>query len=180
MTKKRFSLFHIALALIIVCVLVMSGLLLFMKPGDRHAKKVPSPGSEVKSGTPNPVFRKDGVLTFTDGKSSREIITIAVEVADDEAERTQGLMYRDSLPQFSGMFFLFPVEEPMAFWMKNTRFSLDIIYVDANRRIVDIIENTTPFSEVQLPSKAPAQYVVEVVGGFCREHGIRIGDMIRF
>lgn len=120
------------------------------------------------------------MLTFSDGKSSRPILTIDVEVADDEAERTQGLMYRDSLPEQSGMLFLFPVEEPMAFWMKNTRFSLDILYVDSEYRIINIVENTTPYSLEQLPSEAPAQYVVEVVGGFCRQHGIKPGDLIRF
>ena len=138
------------------------------------------PDTEVETTTPSPVFRKDGMLTFSDGRSSRPILTIDVEVADDEAERTQGLMYRDSLPGFSGMLFLFPAEEPMAFWMKNTRFSLDILYVDSEYRIINIVENTTPYSLEQLPSEAPAQYVVEVVGGFCRQHGIKPGDLIRF
>jgi len=79
-----------------------------------------------------------------------------------------------------GMLFIFEVEEPQGFWMKNTIIPLDIIYVNAKKEIVSIAEDTQPFSEQSLPSKGPAIYVVEVNGGFCAQYGITAGYKIDF
>jgi hypothetical protein len=89
-------------------------------------------------------------------------------------------MYRKELPEMSGMLFLFPREEPLSFWMKNTILPLDIIFIDAARAIVSIAQNTTPFSENPLPSGSPAQFVLEVNGGFCQRHGVAVGDRVEF
>ena len=179
MKKRRITLFHVALSLILVIILVMAGLLVFMKPGHRKPVKKIFPADTVTA-EPKTVFRNDGQLTFRKGATGQDIATIDVEIADDEPERVQGLMYRDSMAENQGMLFLFPREEPMAFWMKNTRISLDIIYLDSERKIVDIVEDTKPFSLEQLPSKAPAQFVVEVNAGFTVKHGIKVGDYINF
>jgi hypothetical protein len=85
-------------------------------------------------------------------------------------------MYRQDLPKLHGMLFLFPREQPLAFWMKNTPLSLDIIFINSARTIVSIAQNTTPFSEKPLPSDSPAQFVLEVNGGFCQRHGVAVGD----
>jgi hypothetical protein len=78
------------------------------------------------------------------------------------------------------MLFLFPNAEPRAFWMVNTPLSLDILFVGPDRKIVKIHPDTTPFSDASLPSGAPAQYTIEVVGGFCAEHGIQEGDDVEW
>ena len=78
------------------------------------------------------------------------------------------------------MLFIFDVEEPQAFWMKNTIIPLDIIYVNSNKEIVSIAANTEPYSEKSLPSGRPAIYVVEVNGGFCDQYGIAAGSKISF
>lgn len=103
-------------------------------------------------------------------------IHVSVEIADTHEKQSLGLMYRRELPELHGMLFLFPRQEPLSFWMKNTLLPLDIIFIDATRTIVGIAQNTTPFSEKMLPSGKPAQFVLEVNGGFCQRHGIAVGN----
>jgi uncharacterized membrane protein (UPF0127 family) len=109
-----------------------------------------------------------------------EPIRVSVEIADTPQKRSFGLMYRRDLPESHGMLFLFPREEPLSFWMKNTPLPLDIIFINAGHTIVSIAQNTTPFSEKPLPSASPAQFVLEVNGGFCQRHGVATGDRVEF
>lgn len=78
------------------------------------------------------------------------------------------------------MLFIFPQEQPLNFWMRNTPLPLDIIYINTDYTIVSIAENTTPYSTAQIPSKHPAKYVLEVNGGFCQSQGIVAGDRVEF
>lgn len=87
-------------------------------------------------------------------------------------------MFRKDLPATQGMLFVFPREEPLSFWMKNTPLPLDIVFISAARTVVNIIANTTPFSENPLPSGTPAQFVLEVHAGFCQRHGITAGARV--
>ena len=105
-------------------------------------------------------------------------VHVTVELADTPEKRALGLMYRRDLPELHGMLFLFPRQEPQSFWMKNTPLPLDIIFIDVTRTIVSIAPNTTPFSEKLIPSDKPAQFVLEVNGGFCQRHGVAIGDRV--
>ena len=89
-------------------------------------------------------------------------------------------MYRKEMPEMSGMLFLFPRAEPLSFWMKNTILPLDIIFINTAYTIVGIAHNTTPFSEKPLPSGSPAQFVLEVNGGFCQRYGVAVGDRVEF
>ncbi len=107
-------------------------------------------------------------------------VRVSVEIANTEEKRQFGLMYRTDLPEMQGMLFLFPREELLSFWMKNTPRSLDIIYINSAHTIVSIARNTTPFSEEHLPSGKPAQFVLEVNAGFCERHGVIEGDRIEF
>ena len=122
-------------------------------------------------------FVKEGELLFTDSKGNT-ITKIDIEIADDDEQRTTGLMYRDKMDESQGMLFIFDTEELQAFWMKNTILPLDIIYVNAKMEIVSIQKNAEPFSEKSLPSIKPAQYVVEVNAGYCERHGVKEGDKI--
>ncbi|WNJ19227.1 DUF192 domain-containing protein [Pontibacter sp. G13] len=127
-----------------------------------------------------PPFVQEGELTFFDHETEAPVGKIAIEIADNEQETTQGLMYRKFMEEDQGMLFLFDSMEPRSFWMKNTHISLDIIYVDEYYRIVSIAKQTTPYSEISIPSEAPAQYVVEVNAGYCDRHGIQKGDRVQF
>jgi len=102
-----------------------------------------------------------------------------VEVADDPAERAEGLMYRQSLADNAGMLFLYPQPQPVEFWMKNTPLSLDIVFVRADGTIARIAANTTPMSEDRIPSGEPVLAVLEVKAGIMQQLGIVAGDRLR-
>lgn len=125
------------------------------------------------------VFKEEGKLWFLSSKGDT-ITGITIEVADNEAETTQGLMYRTHMDSLQGMLFEFPTEEMKSFWMKNTVLPLDIIYADANGIIGSSQNYTTPYSETSLPSKKPAKYVVEVNAGFWDKYNLNEGDKIVF
>ncbi len=124
-------------------------------------------------------MREDAVLTFLapDGAPRTKV---NIEIAEDEASRTQGLMGRQHMEEGQGMLFIFPDEDFRSFWMANTPLPLDIMYVNNARKIVTIQRNTVPSSEESVPSTAPATYVIEVNAGFADRHGITEGDMVQW
>lgn len=103
--------------------------------------------------------------------------TLKVEVASTPETRAKGLMHRDHLPADRGMLFVYPDEEPLGFWMKNTRIPLSIAYADRHGTIVRIAD-MTPYSLDRVPSLYPAMYALEVNQGWFREHGVEKGDRI--
>lgn len=109
-------------------------------------------------------------------------ICLEAEVADSEPLRMRGLMMRESLPEGRGMLFILDEEGLYSFWMKNMNFALDIIWIDALKKIVDIDENVQPcigYCHPLVPV-SPAKYVLEVNPGFAKKNGIKIGDKVRF
>ena len=122
-------------------------------------------------------FTKDGELTFTDSLGNSKI-TIDLEIADNEYKRQLGLMNRSSMKENQGMLFIFPDEEIQSFWMRNTLISLDMIFVNKNKKIVTIHKNTKILSSQSYSSTEPAMYVIEVDGGFTDRHHIVRGDKI--
>lgn len=104
--------------------------------------------------------------------------TVQAEVARTADERAQGLMYRESLAMGMGMLFVFPDSQIRSFWMKNTFIPLDIAYLDAEFRIVDI-KAMEPENTTSLPSTLPAMFALEVPLGWFEEMGISVGDQAR-
>ena len=123
-------------------------------------------------------FKKEGTLQIH--KDSLETISLDIEVAADEYERQTGLMHRASLEENQGMLFIFEEESPRSFYMKNTYISLDILFINAENKIVSFKENAEPTDETSLPSNAPAKYVLEINGGLIERWGLEIGDEISF
>jgi uncharacterized membrane protein (UPF0127 family) len=119
-------------------------------------------------------IRLDAGLVFL-GRDGTQISRIDVEIADDTPSRMRGLMGRRLGDDRSGMLFIFPDSAPRSFWMRNTPGSLDILFADAQRRIINIARETEPFSDRSIRSHGPAMYVVEVRGGFARRMGISPG-----
>lgn len=111
--------------------------------------------------------------------SGNEITAIDVAVADDDKSRTEGLMAVTDLPEDAGMLFIFDENRERSFWMANTPLSLDILFVNENFEIVRIHQNTTPYSQDNIPSEVPAKYVVEVNAGYTLRHDITEGATIR-
>ncbi len=103
----------------------------------------------------------------------------AVEVADDDAERARGLMFRDEMPADHGMLFIHESEAMQAYWMKNTRIALDILYFDDERRLVSQQRDVPPCSLGNgcppYPSSGPARYVLELNAGEAARLGLRDG-----
>lgn len=141
-----------------------------------------SVSSSVSGSSENthPTFVKEGEVEFLRKGTDTLVKKIEVEIADNDAERAKGLMFRATMPDSIGMLFIFEESEPQAFWMKNTLISLDIIYVNEKKQIVSIQKNAKPYSEESLPSNGSAQYVIEVNGGWCDKYGIGAGDVVRF
>ena len=103
----------------------------------------------------------------------------AVEIAETEAQKHQGLMYRTNLDKHMGMLFIFDQEANYPFWMKNTLISLDIIWINKNKEIVFIAENTEPCRTEECSQINPniaASYVLELNGGIAKEIGLKVGD----
>ncbi|MGB9848024.1 MAG: DUF192 domain-containing protein [Minisyncoccia bacterium] len=106
-------------------------------------------------------------------------LKVEVEVAETLWEQARGLMGRQSLAEDEGMLFVFSDEAPRRFWMKNTFIPLDLIFISAEKKIVEIKPSFEPCVEDPCPiyqSQLPAKYVLEVNGGFCERHNIRVGD----
>lgn len=102
-----------------------------------------------------------------------------VEIADDDAERARGLMFRPPLEDDRGMLFQFPEAGEQSFWMKNTPSSLDIIYIAPNGRIVSIARHATPNSTTPIPSNGSANGVLELRAGRADEMGAKPGDTVK-
>ena len=108
---------------------------------------------------------------------------VSVEIAADNDARAQGLMYRDHLDPDKGMLFVFPEDVVTSFWMKNCRISLDMIWIDTNRKIVGMRENVPPCKVEDCPSYGPgvaARYVLEVGAGEAAKHKLKVGDVLQF
>jgi uncharacterized membrane protein (UPF0127 family) len=105
---------------------------------------------------------------------------VLVELARTDPERTRGLMFRQSLAPGRGMLFLFEHSEPLKFWMKNTYIPLDMIFIDEQKRVVFVEENAEPLTLNPRGPESDARYVLEVIGGWARAHGVEPGVVVRF
>ncbi|WP_260004016.1 DUF192 domain-containing protein [Leisingera caerulea] len=102
-----------------------------------------------------------------------------VEIADSEAERAQGLMFREELPSGAGMLFVYDQPQPAAFWMKNTLIPLDIIFLDELGRVTSVHENAVPGDLTPIPGGDRVFAVLEINGGLARRYGISAGTQMR-
>jgi uncharacterized membrane protein (UPF0127 family) len=118
--------------------------------------------------------------TVTIDASGGKEVEVRVEIADGPFEQQRGLMYRTSLGEDRGMLFVFQREQPLSFWMKNTRIPLSIAYIDSKGRITDILD-MKPLDDKppHYVSSEPVQYALEVNQGFFDEHGVKVGDTAR-
>ena len=106
---------------------------------------------------------------------------ISIELATDNASREHGLMMRTTLAADHGMLFVFPDVGMRWFWMKNTLVTLDILYFDADRKLVSMQLNVPPCKAdpcPSYPSEGPARYVLELAAGTATQIGTRPGDVL--
>jgi hypothetical protein len=125
-------------------------------------------------------FAPEGILNVYLNTSDTLKTTFDIEIAETDYETQTGLMYRKGMKNNQAMLFIFPDEAMHSFYMKNTEFSLDIIYIKEDMTIASMQENAQPFNESGLSSMVPIKYVLEINGGLAEALGISIGDRISF
>jgi len=126
-------------------------------------------------------FKHEGNLQILD--STQTVIkTLAIEFAEDDYEHQTGLMYRKQMDSNKGMLFIFNDDDVRirSFYMKNTYIPLDIIFIDANQKIINIAKDAEPLNENSLFSEAPAKYVLEINAGLSEQWHLKPGQRILF
>ena len=106
-----------------------------------------------------------------------------VELAIKPNEQKRGLMFREQLDPDKGMLFIFKEEKEHSFWMKNTLIPLDIIWINSNKEVIVISENTLPCKDDFCPIILPiekSKYVLEINGGMAKKINLVAGDKIDF
>ncbi len=109
---------------------------------------------------------------------------LTAEIAVAPEEQSKGLSIKEDLQENEGM--IFPYKEPkvLAFWMKDMKFPIDILWLDSDKRVVHIEKNLQPCNPfLPCPSFSPdtkAQYVLETVAGLSDRKGIKIGTQVDF
>jgi len=119
-------------------------------------------------------FTKEAELFLLKGKDTLQKLDI--ELAESSYEKQTGLMYRKSMKPNQGMLFVYSEESIHSFYMKNTYISLDLVFFGKDSSIVSFQENAKPLDETSLPSKVPAQFILEVNAGKAAEWELAEGD----
>jgi uncharacterized membrane protein (UPF0127 family) len=175
-----------------LCALLLLGACAREAPEPAMAEAAPSaaaPVSETSAAVPLP---PDAPRVVAGPTEPLEIVTaqgpvrFKVEIADSESERSQGLMWRGSMPADTGMIFDYGQNLELSpqtgrgFWMRNTYIPLDIIFIGPDGRIQSIARNTTPLSESMIfAGGGPVRAILEINGGLSERLGILPGDRIR-
>ena len=124
-----------------------------------------------------------GVLLFQDKTPYLKLNNdkISLIIADTEEERDKGLGDRESMPDNTAMLFVFDVSDTYAFWMKDMKFPIDIVWLDENRRVVHIVESAMPesYPENFIPPQK-SLYVIELNAGLVSKYGIKVGNILNF
>lgn len=145
---------------------------LFTFEGCKEAPK------ESKVLTKKVTFTKEATGVLKKATTDSVLANLELEIAEGDYETQTGLMYRQSMLDTRGMLFIFPNEIRRSFYMKNTEFGLDIIYLNATNEVVSIQKNAQPLDQTSLPSDAPAMYVLEVNAGLTTKWGLEAGDIL--
>ena len=123
-------------------------------------------------------FTKEGELQIFQKDSL--VRSLNVEFAETDYEVQTGLMYRQSMGDDQAMLFIFPDVAMHSFYMKNTEFPLDIIFIDENQKIASFQKNAQPFNETGLSSQVPIKYVLEINANLSDQWNLAAGDSIAF
>lgn len=107
------------------------------------------------------------------------VARFSIELADDPAERAQGLMNRESMPSSAGMLFVYEAPQRAQFWMRNTLIPLDMIFADETGLVTRVHENAIPLDETPIDGGLGVKYVLEINGGLARALGIGAGSALR-
>ncbi|WP_411839383.1 DUF192 domain-containing protein [Paracoccus sp. ME4] len=141
----------------------------------------PAAAQDVVKAQPTAECRDDRTLIRL---SDDRALSFATELADTEALRARGLMFRRDLPAGTGMLFVYPRPQPVSFWMRNTLIPLDMVFADARGVIRHIHANARPLDETPVPGAAVGDpdrdrlLVLEIAGGEAARLGLRAGQVL--
>lgn len=112
-------------------------------------------------------------------RGAHATVTFSVEVADDDQERAQGLMHRESMPTDSGMIFFYDSPVHARFWMRNTLIPLDMIFVSADGGVNLVHHNAIPLDQTIIDGGEGVIAVLEINGGLSKEIGLSDASELR-
>jgi uncharacterized membrane protein (UPF0127 family) len=155
---------------VIIGFIVLFALLGFYTYGQQNNLSVPAPDIQDLK----PVSYPDKII----GRIGEGYFNF--EVADTQEEKTKGLSGRDQLPDTDAMLFTFVAEGRNCFWMKDMKFAIDMLWFNADKKLVYEKRNATPesYPESFCPD-VPAKYVVEVTSGVAEKNQIKLGDYLQ-
>lgn len=110
-------------------------------------------------------------------KSDGSSVKCRCELARKEEERNYGFMNRKTIPEGTGMLFIFDKDQMLRFWMKNTPHPLSIAYINS-QGVIKNIYDMTPYSLSDVSSTVSVRYALEVPQGWFSEQGIQVGDKV--
>jgi uncharacterized protein len=164
-------------------------LLLFLACPGEDARKTPPPAPPAAAAPAAPAKQTDiaaedyempplpmGRVTLTDAFGGKHVVE--VEIAATHDARTRGLMWRRELADGKGMLFIFKQQQPLTFWMKNTLIPLDMLFIDADLKIVGVVENAEPKTFTSRGVPGPSMFVLEVPAGWWAKKGLKAGSAI--
>jgi uncharacterized membrane protein (UPF0127 family) len=105
---------------------------------------------------------------------------LLIELAFTSDQRERGLMFRSQMAANTGMLFVFPNDQNLSFWMRNTQLPLSIAFIDANQRILNIEEMQALDDKTFHQSRGPARYALELNQGWFVQYGVKAGDPVEF
>ncbi|MSP87220.1 MAG: DUF192 domain-containing protein [Alphaproteobacteria bacterium] len=123
----------------------------------------------------SPAFPKSALTIETASGTHR----FNIELAQTPEQMSFGLMFRKQMAPDAGMLFVYESPRMAAMWMKNTYIPLDMVFIGADGRIVNIAERTVPHSEATVASNGPVRATLELNGGTASRLGIKPGDRVR-
>ncbi len=103
-----------------------------------------------------------------------------LEVADTPTKRSKGLMFRKSLAPNGGMIFIGTEDVVQKFWMQNTFISLDMIFIDKDKRVVGVLDSVPILNSEPRFVDTPSRHVVELAAGSAKRDGIVAGTVVQF
>jgi uncharacterized membrane protein (UPF0127 family) len=137
--------------------------------------EAPRAAADVANPEPLSAFPQSLLAVRT---TTGSVVNFKIWTADRPSRQEQGLMYIRDMDEHAGMLFVFPADEQVSMWMKNTYLSLDMVFIDAAGRIVYIAPKTTPLSLDIISTPQPTRAVLELKGGACAAFGIAVGDRV--
>ncbi|MGI9546882.1 MAG: DUF192 domain-containing protein [Flavobacteriaceae bacterium] len=140
--------------------------------------KEPPPKQTIE--TPEISFTQEGELTIYRAGTNTVLAQLDIEIAESEYETATGLMYRKGMLDKQAMLFVFDYVGMHSFYMKNTEFALDILFIDDQLHLASFEDNALALDESGISSQVPIQYVLEVNAGLREKWGLAVGDSIAF